>query len=244
MLELTKLQKNQIFEIIRQNDLDPARFKWGFLPSAWNTIRVGPDNLRMVEGYVPDNAETLYIRVDKKDFHFTFEQGLTTRFGANSRPRLDGMVSLASHTWEGLLSFFAQWISIIKYEISEPDLWTTSFVELDHSQAQNFNDEITFSLAESKQIKVLLEGIQRKLEALPDFGPDRTAKLEEAIVYLEKKLDEHVSKTDWKNIFVGTIFHIFLASWLAPFADQFKDVVMQAIAPYLTSLLRGLAIRG
>ena len=236
MLELTTAQRNQIYKIIEQNGFDPKKtFSWGKTQSKFNSVH-------SQYGENPDKAEALFVSAGGKTYSFTFEQSNFHKFAASVRPALDGENYVGSDLWLSFLTYFAQWLSVIRTEIEEPDLWTTAFANVAVTGPESYSDKTAFSESESRQIKGVLKDIQRRLEALPNFDSERVAKLEQAFGYLEEKLDNHVSKFDFKNIFVGILLHIYIAPWLSPFADQFRDAVMLCVGPHLKSLFQGLAL--
>ena len=171
--------------------------------------------------------------------YFTFEKSVHYTYAGTFWPSFADGHSYGADNWRYVLSCFGQWIVAVKDELDVPDLWDSSFIKAASAMGGEDGDG-EFTEAEKREVKKALKTLHSKVTSLPGFGAERAAKLEERLDYLEKKLDEHFSKIDWKNIFVGTVFHIYIAPWLEPFAGPFKDAVAQTVAPAAGSLFRGI----
>jgi hypothetical protein len=212
--ELNRLQKNQLFEIIRTNGLNPAKFSWGEFRRSFVTL------------------EALLCESETAKFYFAFDFS-DGEFGAVIKPVIEGCEYLQTTTWEGVLSAFARWLSIVKAEWEEPDLWDTALSQV---PGKPTDEERRFTEPEIEKITLALDSVKKKLAALPGFGEARTKMLEQKIDYLVDKAKEQ-TVNEWRILYVGTVVTIFAEPWLKPFADQFKDAVTQLVWPLIQNLL-------
>jgi hypothetical protein len=241
-IELTKKFKNEIHGIIADNGLNPDLFQWEVTGSDFNTHTVEDPYGPLTSRQEPDTVNSLAIKIDHQPYFFTFDQQHAGKYCTSMRPAIEKGDKVRVDTRPLLLHCFEEWLSIIKYELEEPDLWKTPFAELGNYDSSESYDT-PFTEPETEQIKAALKDIKQKFVAKVELKPEPLAKLEKDFARLEQKLDEHMSKVDFKNILVGTIFHIFIAPWIAPYADVFKDTVVQTLRPLLDSVLRGLDLK-
>ncbi len=156
---------------------------------------------------------------------FTFEDSRRFAFSGSAWPELNGQQGYTTNTWQAVLTDFGFWLSLVRYELEEPDLWNTAL-----SQAQGDADERDrrFTKPEIQQITLALDNVKKKLEALPGFDAIRAKKLEAKIDYLVEKAKEQTIN-EWRVLYVGTVVTIYAEPWLKPFAEQFKDAVTHLV---------------
>jgi hypothetical protein len=226
MHELTKKFKNELRDIIKLNGLNPDVFIWEVTGSDFNTVtvedRYGPLTTRLEL----DSVNSLAIKIDDQPYFFTFDRQHTGKYCSSMRPALEKGDKIKTDSLPIFLNHFAEWLSIIKYELEEPDLWKFPFAKFIETSTVEFHDDAPFSVPDQEKLKGALDGIQRQLKDIADFGEQRHALIEERFDYLKRKL-ETSSKIDWKNMAVGILMHIFAEPWLASFAEQFKTIAMQ-----------------
>jgi hypothetical protein len=235
MRELSKQERNSLMEVVKVNGIDASRFEWGTVLSKFNTTQ---------EGYVPIAADVMALKAKSApNCLFTFEDDFYNKFAGTMWPPVDGLEKYGTDNWNSLLNYFGYWLHGVQYELDEPDLWKTPFAKIGYSEGPGGDMDAPFTEKETTQVRRALRDIQRKFSEKAQLEPEPLARLEASFARLEKKLDEHISKFDFKNILLGTLFHIYVAPWIAPYADVFKDTVMQYAAPLLNTVLKGLALK-
>ena len=226
----TKL-KNELCTIVTSLGLDHTRFKWGEITSSFNTHSEWAD---MLGGYheVPEMAECLGIDIDGETYFFSVDKQHGGNYCSSMRPAIEAGANVKTDSLSTFKIYFSEWVSIIKYELEVPDLWSLPFVKGEAYAETDLHDKGHFTQVEREQLSLALDDIKRQLKELANFGEERNAKIEENFDYLKRKL-ETMSKFDWKNNALGILLHIAAASWLAPYADDFKVIISREAGLYL-----------
>jgi hypothetical protein len=192
-VELTKRQRNDVFEALVRNGLDPAE-RVELYDDQWPVlIRHQPSGSRFVvnlttgRSYVADSyiGEALFGEFSPCD-------------------------------WDQLIDQIAEWAQEVRYELDTPDLWqalkNTSrvIIELDREPATN----APFTAEEQLQISGRLAEIKRYVRET--YEPS-----EEQMALIERRFDEaeeasqRIGRKDWKLMFMGTVFAL-VANDLVP----------------------------
>ena len=134
-----------------------------------------------------------------------------------------------------VLTHFANWTGSVRYELQQPDLWSTAFPKAVSGEIEG-DDNRKFTAGEVKQIKKALADIKRELSTLPNFGPERIEKLDKVLTYIADKAETE-TVFDWKNLSLGAIMGTWASALFTPFADDFRDAVTQHLMPLINGLL-------
>jgi hypothetical protein len=230
-LEPTKKLKNELCTIVTSLGLDHTRFKWGEIASNFNTHSEWDDTLG---GYheVPEMAECLGMDIDGETYFFSVDKQHGGNYCSSMRPAIEAGANVKTDSFSTFKIYFSEWVSLVKYEFEEPDYWSLPFLERGSFTDSDFSDETKFTVTERAEIILAIDDIKQQLKALTNFGEERSKHVDQNFDYLKRKL-ETMSKFDWKNNALGILLHIAAASWLAPYADNFKVIISREAGIYL-----------
>lgn len=154
---LSSSKKNEIFELITHNQLQPTMFEWDENRYRTSTItgRIGPCNICSVLKYS-----------DKGYFAFNFA---TIHYDPEFSPGIKRKVEKEnSLIWSQVLDLFEKWLQKIKAEVLEPDLWEEMARFMPHS---DFDDmklyaDTYFNFDEIRKLKQLFTLLKRELHGI------------------------------------------------------------------------------
>jgi len=217
---LLNTAKREIFDIIRENELDPFAFEWTEIKSE------------------DDKVSKLRLKTDPT-LYFTFDVGSDGRWWPRCSP-FGGQreANLGQSSWSSLLAYFLQWLSEAEREMTTPDPWK-ALAGVAQMADLNISPDTTntqFTFGETQQISKSLNDIRSVLaEHVSDSA--------EQIALINRELDsllessQRMGRKDWFNLAIGTLINIATAVALSP--DATKQV-FQILKASLTGIVHFL----
>ena len=227
---LPNFQKNQVFRILVDNNLDPGEFNW-------------TDNDEGLFGVQPSfDQPTPMLLHSKTRYYFRFGM-LRNSHRSEYSPGSDRLVA-ASYpgTWEGQLKDLKNWAENLKRELDEPDLWGRvglwlSTYQMRREPSADAPDE-PFASDVLPAVLACLKNIETEICEIRSFQA-----LEQA--YIHEKFEELAlnatsqSKTSWMQTLIGVMFSL---SGQLNFSLQQTYInltsAMQTLQSYLPSVIR------
>jgi hypothetical protein len=210
---LLRSQKNTILELVKQSELDPFNFGWSKELSKYTSTGAG----------IPVEVSRLsYIDVDT-DFYFQFDFHKGEHYAIFSPGDNKLVMETYPGSWEGQLSYFRSWLTFLKREIQQPDLW----VELAKYQlppGEQISIEIANEPFTTQQVDQIAEGVEKirkYLEVEFDLDTQQKALVNEKLKYL-LEASKRQGRKDWLHTSIGVIFTIATGLALAP--EQAKAI--------------------
>jgi hypothetical protein len=200
-LTLTKLQKNEIFELVINDSLPIANFHWIEENDRWDVDEFSYSVLRFQDNYY----FSFFRAYCDGNFKIFYQPGY---YYHHVREDIKG--------WENVKRNFITWLSILKRHLEEPDLWA----ELARYKPTNelllpTNNVTYFTYEQVENLKITLEKI--KEEIIAEFQPnvEQILKLTEQIEYLVDEA-KHQKIRDWQNICLGSFMSLALSLCITP----------------------------
>jgi len=222
---LLKTQKNEIFTLIQDYDLEPAN-------SIWNnaTIKVSSPNQGLVRG----RYRVPRLIYKNSDFYFQFELypgGHKCLFS----PGRDKPFNSEIHgSWVHLTNCIKEWLHNLKREIEAIDLWAEmekykTSVSLTLPE-QVLNEPI--SVYEAERIADKLQELADKIEELFQLTKEQSQFVRSKLTYLSEVAKRQRS-IDWVHTSIGVFATIAMGLALAP--DQAKKLweLMKSIVGFI-----------
>lgn len=207
--KLLKTQKNEVFNILQKEGLEPANFSW--------KVNKAPDT-----SVPPPYKDILVNRLEYLDgeYYFQFEHYSCTISPGESQAvqYVRGMTSD-----DEVIDHVSLWARYLKREIEAPDLW-----------AEMEKYKVAFSLAPAEQIvnepipTYEAEKISEKLSLLADKIEEQFELTNEQNQFVRRKLDYLADATkrqrsvDWAHTLIGVSVTIAVGLSLAP--DKAKEL--------------------
>ena len=136
--------------------------------------------------------------------------------------------------WDGVLHRFKLWVTQIKAELDTPSGWET-FQSRNYLNSEFRDLNQFFSEDEKKSARQSLAEIKEKLKNL-DIAIETLDVFEKKLDELDSKVD-HLTKFDWKALFIGTI-----ASLITTFVIPPESAGM--LWEWIKSAFNGLKLKG
>jgi hypothetical protein len=183
-VELTRRQRNDVFEALVRNGLDPAE---------------------SVELF--DDQWPVQIRHQPSASMFVVNLGSGPSYLGNAYVGEATFAEFSPCDWDQLIDQVAEWAQEVKYELDTPDLWrelkssSRVLAELDDESATT----APFTAGEQLQISERLAEIKEYVRRT--YEPS-----EEQMAQIERRFDEageasrRIGRKDWKLMFMGTVF--------------------------------------
>ncbi|OZV12380.1 hypothetical protein CIW83_09810 [Tissierella sp. P1] len=196
-MSLMRSQKNSLLEEIKESALNPFNFDWD------NEIDENTDLLLEVLKY--KGTEYYFaIVVDDDIFRVGYTPGENMLY---ERTEYD--------EWEEILYYFRNWLSCLKREISQPDLWEELekikmddlIPELDGLEFEDKYEREEFSYREVMQIEQGINDIRNYLVETSNGNDEEIKIINQKLDYLTDAV-KRMGRTDWKNIFIGVMIDI------------------------------------
>jgi hypothetical protein len=195
---LLQSQKNDVFSLISDSDLDPKDFEW----------------TKIAGGYTSQVAEVSRLIHKPSNFFFTFDYLPTAAHFARYSPGKETPTEdKQAGTWHKQQEILCKWLNYLKREIESPDLWEAIAQEsalLDEASASSSNEQ--FSDEEKSYIINGLNEIKQYLLIAHNLDPEL---VESKINYLVEA-SGRLGHKDWIIILVGTLISIVSAAYLPP----------------------------
>lgn len=190
-MELMISQKNELLGLIREYGLEPFNFKWN-KEGGDSTLRYKDTDFGFAVNIVPGV------------FNCTYSPGESFIY---DREKV--------YIWDDVVSIFMQWLSCLKREISQPDLWKELekikmddlIPELDGFEFEDKYEREEFSYREVMQIEQGINDIGNYLVEISNGNDEEIQIINQKIDYLTDAV-KRMGRTDWKNIFIGVMIDI------------------------------------
>lgn len=223
---LTTTERNQVFEKAKELEFDPiATFEWGDAKEAGRFLSV--------------------LRCKGTGYYFQFgrysdSSGLI-HYDAEWFPAVGGKVA-ASFRDRKNDQFVAAWywLQVMRKERDTPDLWALAAREHELISGEATDGDRGFSADERQRLSERLLLLEQEILKLGPATDDQRGLVRESIDAADKAADR-LTRRDWKNLFVGTLFRIIgdlaldptkfhrlahLASiYIGPFVANIKDLL-------------------
>ncbi len=198
---LLKSQKNEIFELILSREFDPINFQWCEVQSERHRDLPTVPELRFVD------SGFFFVFDTERDRH-------VARYSPGSE-RL--VVEGAPATWMAQKNHFRTWLSFLKREIEQPDLW----YEISKYQLPSDSDSTPADFNEPFTVNEF-EQIERGLDQIKSHLLENFAESEEHVQFVEERLQyltesaKRQGRKDWLHTCIGVIFTMATSLTLAP----------------------------
>lgn len=192
--KITPLQANEIFELVKQAELDPAEFEWQH------------DGLKSTLVHTPTG------------FHFCVDPSSDVdRLFITCSPYA-GEIQFADYrdTWERAGGVVKAWVTALKRNVAVPDLWNLIGAERAlPTAAVELEDNDPFSTDEQQSVAVAIGEIERYLLTVlkPDLGPKQKDVVRREATFQETAATR-LGKRDWLNGTQGFLMNLIIAASL------------------------------
>jgi hypothetical protein len=207
---LLKYQKNEVFELIKESSLDPFNFFWNKTASSRSGDTLSSDIISKLE-------------YKGSDFYFLFDF-LRKAHYAEYSPGNDKLVDeYYPGAWKNQQYYVQQWLSFLKREIDQPDLWAQlseyQFPREDQLSRDMGNEP--FTAFQVDQIVRGIDLIKTYLIAEIKIDSDQKKETNERLDYLIEAAKRQGRK-DWIHTAIGVIFTLAVSLSLSP--EQAKSI--------------------
>lgn len=199
---LLNSQRIVTLTIIRNGGLNPLEFEWT------NTLT---DNNNLISA----------VSHKPTQFAFIFNTDLGAFIGLRTPGDGRRIDSKEFTSWNGLLAYFSEWISLLKREIEAPDMWnmlSTGMIDLE-LEPSTIEQNSTFTPEEQKAITTRLTEIRAYIQTT--YSPT-----EHQLNIINRKLDLLICETKkqgretWKYMAIGIIANVITALSITPEQGQ------------------------
>jgi len=208
---LLRSQKNGVLEAIKSSGLDPFNFKWSEEDS--QCTREDEFSFASVE-------RLSYVDIK---FYFQFDCSEGKRYAIFSPGRERCVEEHYPGAWVGQLSSVRSWLTYLKRELAQPDLWAElSKYQLppDETLTADIGNE-PFTVKEAEQLSEGIRKVRAYIEAEFALNEDQHNLVNEKLDYLLEAAKRQGRK-DWFHTSIGVIFT--LASAMAFSPEQTKNI--------------------
>lgn len=191
---LLRSQKNQVFEIIKGQGLDPFNFEWTTSQSGYNEGDVIP-----------------CLKYRNTPYYFNFDRNKKEHWTTFSPGYQEIEEKWAPCTWKDQLIMVEEWLKNLKREI-EPDMWD-KLSEFHFEASVSVDPEVENKSFSSKEITLLAEGmnkIRHYLEIELEANEVQTKLIDEKIDYLIDAAKRQ-GRLDWIHTSIGVVFTLYTA---------------------------------
>jgi hypothetical protein len=202
-LTLVATQKNVVLRIVTEYGFDPRHFEW----KTTTQDEHKPNDFAIAFRY------TVSVLMHKETgYYFRFEKHRSTYSpGHQLRTNIE--------TWDRLIDqqeHIRDWLSNLKSEVAEPDLWASIGQERALSDAASYtSDNHPFTPAEQKVVAKALEDLKQHLLTEQEFQVEQAKVIEERFTYL-KEASERLGRKDWLNTALGGFVGLIVGLALDP----------------------------
>lgn len=186
-MKLLTSQKNKLFEVIESRDLSPNMFLYQEPTSA---------------------SGNTTIRFKDSNFFYTFSENVRGGHSAYFSPGNEKLHESANpHEWSRQILYFQYWLVYLKREITQTDKWAILEEELKKISFQDLNyDSNKFTHEEFMLLENNIRELKNKITKL-DLLEDQVDIINQKLDHL-LQLAENMNKTDWKELFIGSLFSL------------------------------------
>lgn len=203
---MTPAQKNKIFKVISEKELDWIDFSDENIESKGNSI--GSKLIHLRTGFFFE-----FYFVETHEGMAFGEWRITHTPGRDYKPK---ELYLFVTSWEKLIEIFQVWLVLLKNEIDSQSFLDKLF-SYQISFKENINRDIfsdqPFSDEESKTIRLQLEAFKIEVNNLQALDTE-ISQINQKIDYLIDRLNKKYPKIDMINIYVSTAFQLLVSEGL------------------------------
>ena len=216
-MKLLLTQKNDIFDIILEEGLNPIDFKF-------------TEELLMKDEIVT------YLKYQDTNYYFMFRFLSVSGYETEYSPAEKSLVMEESVRggWKQFSTRVRRWLRHLKREINIIDKWDTFKLGLQVIPFSfgSSNKSENFSADELKLISLKIDTIKQEVKKL-ELPEETIRQLNEKLDTLNDKADK-LSKTDWKELFIGAIIGtIFNLSIPKESAEVIWEIIRQTFKQYI-----------
>ena len=196
-MELTKIQRNDIFNAVRGGGLDPATCD---LKTATHNAEINHASSQS-RFLIGRRQSDLAYRTKAKI-------GEETRWKTSSPPK-----------WRNVLNLVQRWSQHVAEYEEIPDLWT---LEVDLNLLEDPNqsvDNSSFTSRERLEISNQLQEIRNYLTATQSLTEEQFSRIEESLNEAEDA-SGRIGRKDWALLLIGTILTLILSGLVTPEVAQ------------------------
>jgi hypothetical protein len=196
-MKLLNSQKDQLFDIIEEQNLSPSQFEFN-----------------EEQGNVVSHTESTILTFKNSKYFFQFDYRNNRHYSIFSPGNSTIIEEDFPRDWKNQLNNFKKWIFYLLREIQTPNKWDRLKKEINEINIGFTADEEKFSFQEYEE---LTNKINLLKESIKEIGLSK-----DQILGINKKLDfliesaKTLSKFDLKSLFVGTIINITIQLGLSP----------------------------
>jgi hypothetical protein len=217
---LTRVQKNQVLEIINAADLDPTEFVWGEDLTEVNAIGAGrrPYTVEVLTHGPTGYAFKFDVLIDRASLWAIFEPGPD---GPRKREH--------AGTWSYVAGYLERWADRVRADHRASDMWA-ELQQQRELMAGEIVENTSFTDQERAQITAQLREAKEYARANVELDRDQLHRIEAQLDYLVDAADR-TGRLDWRNLLVGSFLSQVIQS-LLPLApvQQLLFVVLRGLA--------------
>jgi hypothetical protein len=222
---LLKSQRNEIFQIVLELDLNPGDF-------TWKTSKDTEESARTVS------------RVEHKSaYYFTFHRKWSDWSPDDQQRYGSAGGAFVAISWLTRLTQVRDWLGYLKREVSSPDLWD-SFKESQALQTAATSTNIEnapFTPSELTTVASTLDELKRYITETNQLTNDQIEHLDGQVRYLAEA-SSRLGRKDWYNILISVLFSVVVSGIFAPDrAQELFQVAAAMFEPLLRSIMQLLA---
>ncbi len=203
---LLKSQKNEVFQLIKNAGLDPFNFAWQEETSKFDSSLVD------------------CLKYQQTGFFFKFDYRERQKHFSTISPGKETLVQdLYPGSWPYQLNNVAEWLSYLKREIEEPDLWQEmSKYQISSAIPIGADTENTpFTVYQFEKIEKAIQQIRSYVIETSQLEQSHRDLVDEKLDYLIGAAKRQ-GRTDWVHTCIGIIVTIAVAVSLSP--EQVNDI--------------------
>ena len=189
---LMKSQKNEIFNLIKVAKLDPFNFKWSVVPSEMT----GELDVSRID-YI--DSEFFYLFDIYNEKHYAI-------YSPGEGMMLDKQYP---GDWEHQVQHVCEWLSYLRREVNQPDLWTEISkyqLPLESGLVPDISNE-PFSAYHVEPIQSGLNQVRAYIEEQELASEEQSKAVNEKLDYLADAAKRQ-GRRDWIHTCIGVIFTI------------------------------------
>jgi hypothetical protein len=208
---ILRSQKNEILNLIKESELDPFNFIW----------RVGASKYTHTDSGVPVLVSRLSY--DGTEYYFQFDFVKEQHYAIFSPGGEKLVEEQYPGSWISQLSSVWRWLTFLKREIEQPDLWA-ELAKYQLPPGEQISSGIGNEPFTAQQADQIIEGLRKVrayLEAEFDFNEQQQKLVDEKLDYLMGAAKRQGRK-DWLHTSIGVIFTLATALALSP--EQAKTI--------------------
>lgn len=188
-LTLKKTQKNNVLDAITSSGLNPSNFNWNIIDSRESTL---------------SKISQLCYKDSPYFFNFDFYDDETrwVRYSPGADLMITDCAVGGNNGWKDTKTNVLRWLSALKEEIEEPDLWKRlgEYGSPDGASPIEDTSNEQFTAIEVDRITESIQQAQQFIEK----HYEKNEAIEEKLDYLIES-SKRMGKRDWLNICIGTL---------------------------------------